>query len=325
MSKLGMRVLDAPDFAEGKQRAVRLPVGDIVAALLLRVRFDLVVTGGTGAGTVYDDAVFRILRAVTVRYDGTDQVTLTGQTLRILNRLFQPEEYPQTPPALTAGTHEVEAQLFVPLNMPWSNQQDDFALPTTLVRNPELLVDWGWATDLYTGEDATGVAIQNADVDLYSFPVEESTRPPQAFAPFLTTRAELPVTQAGTRVRLRLENLRPNMEVRAVLLEAFEGGTAGGDYEYSDALVTAASLNLNRRNVFEQIPFTVLQGRNKVAYALEAPEAGVAVFDAAEAKNTGRGQLWRVAGNTAQYLELDLAAPTGDSFVRATVLATARP
>lgn len=324
MTKIGMRVIDAPDFSEGKQRGVRLPTGDVLNALLLRLRFDLVVTGGTGAGTVYDDAVFRIIRAVTVRYDGTDQVTLTGQTLRILNLLFQPEEYPQTPPALTAGTHAVELQAYIPLNMPWSNDSEAFALPTPLVRNPEFLVDWGFATDLYTGEDATGVAIQNADVDLFSFPLEDSGIPPAAYAPFLTTRAELPVTQAGTRVKLKLENLRRGMEIRAVLLETFEGGAGGGDYEYSDALVTAASLNLNRKDVFDRIPFPVLQGRNKVAYMLAAPQTGVAVFDASENKNTGRGQLWRVDDTTTQFLELDTAAPTGEAFVRATVIATAR-
>jgi hypothetical protein len=321
-----MRVIDAPAFAEQKQQSVRLPSGDVINALLLRLRFDLVVTGGTGVGTVYSDGLFRLIRAVTVRYDGTDQVTLTGPTLRVLNALFQPEEWPQTPPVnLAVGTQEVELQAFIPLNMPWSNDGEDFALPTTLVRAPEFLVDWGVASDLYTGEDAVSVAINNADVDLYSFPVEESGKPPQAFFPFLTTRAELPVTQAGSRVKLKLENLRRGMEIRAVLLEAFEGGTAGADHEYSDALVTAASLNLNRKDVFERIPFSVLQGRNKVAYQLAAPEAGVAVFDASENRNTGRGQLWRVNPDVTQYLELDLAAPTGDSFVRATAIATARP
>lgn len=324
MTKIGMRVIDAPDFAEQKQKSVRLPSGEVINALLLRLRFDLVVTGGTGAGTVYEDALFRLLRAVTVRYDGTDQVSLTGQTLHVLNRLLQPEEYPQTLPTLAVGTHEVELQAYIPLNMPWSNDSENFALPTTLVKAPELLVDWGTVSDLYTGEDAVTVAIANADVDLFSFPVEESGLPPAAYSPFLTTRAELPVTQAGSRVKLKLENLRAGMEIRAVILEAFEGGAGGADHEYSDALVTAASLNLNRRDVFERIPFTVLQSRNSVAYALGTKEPGVAVFDSSENKNTGRGQLWRVDPNVSHYIELDLAAPTGDSFVRATAIATAR-
>lgn len=325
MATYGMVQADAPEFSAGKRRTVALRKHNNLHAVLLRVRGTFNVAGGTGVGTIYGDSLYRLVRSIGIKADGNDMVTIPGQSLHSMLSLLVEAEYDQDPPTtLAAGTAEpIELYLYLPFHMLHSFAPDAFALPTAAVDSPTLVVDWGNADDMVTGEDGD-VTLSDMEVDLYEIPLQGMTMNPSAYAPIIISYNERPFAQSVKRAKIELPNLQPGMELARVLIEAFAGGAGGADYEYDDNLIETIALNLNGEDLIDQVPFDVLRNRNKVAYQLNARKTGVALIDSAEDKRTERGELYNIVGGLKPYIEVDIAMQPGDCFVRATTIATIR-
>lgn len=320
---IGKRSIKPPTFSEGAQTSEALRRENVVKMYLLRVVYDVVLTGGTGAGAPFADAAYRLLRSVQINVGGT-LIHANGHTLGKIVKLFFPALYPQTDPTDdSAGTETGrEAYIPIPFFMPWSMDPDEFGFPSAQAQGT-ILPTWANAAELFTTDaDFTASEIQNAVVNLYEHYYIGAKRPPMSFSGLQIRRKELAVDSSGSP-QLSLDHLRKGQELRAVILEGFAGGSGGQRYDYNDDVLAEIRLDLNGRDVVEATPFSVLQADNVVEYELSARETGVAVaFDAATDKRTRFGDLPVVSSEEPPTLYLSTSKETGDCKVVATTIAT---
>lgn len=323
MPKYGFHAaLKNPDYSPGQRRTVELRRRSVIAWYLLVVSWDHAVTGGSGAGAIYSDAVFRWIDRIELIVAGTARQVYSGQFLRILHKLLGQEEWPQTPPtsvAASASETGRRAYFALPLQMPHSFTPEEFGLPTQLAEDPTLAITWAQYGALFN-ELIDGVpAASNVSVELYEAPVLDPAIPAGSHHALEIRDTFIDITQSGTP-RIELPHLAPGHELRAVIVEAFQGGTGGTDFEYSNSLISKMKLVINGKDVLDLVPFSVLQARNKVAYQLEAIETGVVVIDAAEDKRTAAGELFIIAGTEKPYLEVNAAKQSGECRIRVTTI-----
>jgi hypothetical protein len=323
--RLGNQLVETLDFHEGRTITHKIRQLNILAGLLLRFTGTWTVTGGNGAGTILSDAVWRaFLRRYAVNWNNADMQRAYGPTLRVLEKLFHPAPMIQDgPTALAAATAEgIELNAFIPFYMFHSHRPDEFAFATAdvSVRSPVLQIECGRASEAATGE--TGVlSIANGRIEVYEIPMLGTPTAGDAYSPLLITQIEYAVNANAASARIPFDQMLPGMEIRAVIIESHAKG-AGDEYVHNSDVLTYAALNINGTDVFHRTAATVIRNRNVMFYQLNALETGVAVLDAAEDMNTGRGELWTVRGQLRPYLEVDLQKQAGENRLLITIIAT---
>ena len=326
MTRQGMRAVEAPSFAEGKTRGVTLQERHVLSMLLLRTGYDFDVSGGSGAGDILSDAAYRVAQEITVQADGSPLHNVNGHTLGKIQKLLGREEYSQTDPTTdAAGTSEADRESFIPIpfSMPYSKRPHEFGLPTPTAK-ARLLVKWLSGGDLVDGEDGA-IALSNVDPDLYEVPIYGVPAEPYSkWGAVSIRKIEKDVVSDG-QITVDFDHLTNGQELRLVIIEGMAQGANADEFLYNDSVVTdVGPLDIANQEEFESVPFSVLQQRNKVAYQLSALETGVGILDAAEDRETGRGELWTVRGSQRPFLKLDVAKQTNDTKVIVTTVAGIR-
>ena len=325
-----MERIEAPRVALGQPKSVRLRQLAVVAGYLLVVKFRWRVEGGTGVGQIFADALDRFLQRVEIRAAGQTKQQYTGQTLAAMGRIFAHQttwggRWTHVPPtSLADGTDQPDrvGRYFLPLQMPWSYTPEEYALPTAIVQDPQLVVALGNPSDLVTGEDGTPI-IEDLDAELYEIPYLSIDRRPDEYLALEIQQTTADVLQSSSAYQIKLP-VGGMQEIRAVLVEAFAGGSAGSDYVYSDAVVEEARLSINGIDVFGRVPASEIRERNRQVYRLPEAETGILVFDAAEDLRTNAGELWAVSPRVEPYLDLKVNKAPGDCQLRVTVIGVRR-
>jgi hypothetical protein len=332
--KLTLEKVRAPDppITAGNSDTVEIRRRNVLHSLLGNLRFDYTMTGGTGAGSIPADALFRLIKRIVVN-TGRDIQAYGGPFLYLYHVLFAPESFTQTPPtSVAAGANETDREAWYefPFSMDHSFAPEEFGLPTADPRvvNPTFHIEWSPASELVVGNDGV-VAVANTAFDLYERAYLEPRVPAGGFAPLLIKQKEVAITATG-EVEVRLSHLLsrsdggPGHELRAVFIEAYSGGVSGADYVAADDVVDEIRFQLSGRTVQEQVAWRALQQINRKEYQLAALQAGLAVIDAAADKKTGRGELFSVSGREEPVLTLDVTKQAGDNKVVITTIHTAR-
>lgn len=322
--KTGRATMEMKPAPPSSNVPITIPRQFILTGMLMRFLANFTVTGGTGAGTIPADALARYFRQIRIVLDGETIGTTRGQTLRRISRFFDPAALEQTPPAsLAAGTNTaVEYSLLLPFSMPHSNFPDEFALPVPFVNLPQLVIDTAAAGDLVRNANGA-IGLVNPRIEMTQLPmVLEKNQGgfTDAYSILGWQQYSVDVTLANPTMRVKLENLEPGHEVRAVIIEAEDNGSNGAGYIDSDTLVRSLRFSLNGTDVVEGTPWDVLRNLNKRTYGLAAREPGCVIIDAAEDRNTASGELFSVGDGVLPFLEMDVMPGAGASRVIVTVL-----
>lgn len=323
--RYGMRQVQAPDFSVGGRRDVRLEKESLLRQLTLRTAYTFGTAGGTGVGTIYGDAAYRLARQIQLFAGQRPIHNVDGRALGKIVKLFFPEEYAQTNPAnLTASSsHSCVSEIPIPFFMFQSLVEEQFALPTMADGVFRLVVDWGVAQDLAKGNDGT-VSISAATTELYETPIYGvDPRPFSKWAGLRLSTYRKDVTQTG-KITIQLEDMEPGIEIRALLIEGLAGGSGGTGFDPNNSVISDIAFRINGRDEYEQVRASVIQNRNKVQYQLSSLETGVYVLDAAENWRTERGQLWTVGAGEQPVLTFNVAKQSGDNEVVVTAISAVR-
>lgn len=320
MATFNIESVDAPQYAPGRPSRVELRRQHVVRGYLLRLLYALRVTGGTGTGRIFDDAWARLVRHVSLKIGGRDVISVSGQFLALYNYIFGREEWPQLmPEGLDAGTQDgLLANLYIPLHMIGSNAADAFAMPSAILPVGELLVTWGDAEDLATGEDGL-IEVVDAVPELYEEFHTDPAMAPQMYQGLRMSQYTREVSQSGP-VKIQLSELEAGDEIRAVFVEALAGGSLGADYDYSDDVVQTVRLSVSGRPVRDRVPADLVQDQNVVDYRLPERRVGLYVLDGAPQGDTSPGAMWTVQGRTTPTVEIDAVKADGECLVRVTTV-----
>lgn len=322
--RIGSKKVDAPTAKAGKSVPYALPREGLLRAVTMVITANWTVTGGTGLGTIFSDAIFRLLSSLSLNVGGGPMQQWTGQTLGLVDKLLSVEPYAQDGPTLkAAGTSEaIRLQLDLPFYMPGVLAENAFALPAgARGANPNGSLALAAATALGYGFDGT-VGLSDINVEFYARPHQgrDTAADVRQLGFVVSRQVEFDVAQSGKK-RIVLDQIEKGMEIRGVLVEALSD--AGNGFEYNDSAIKSVELEVDGRPEIEDTPFAVVQGYNKKDYQLSANETGVIVLDAAADRMAGRGQLWTVETDTAPVLVCDFAKQNTDR-ARVTVIAADR-
>lgn len=326
MARIGSELVKSVAVNEGEKVTLEIRKKNLVAGYLVRFTATHVIAGGATNGTAHTDALHRMIQRVRVGMSGIQMQEVDGRTLRVVEKLFQPSTYEQTAPATLAATagQAIELYFLVPFYMFHSYQPEEFALATydPDVQNPTLEVQLGYAREMVYGEDRTH-SLTNARLQFFELPQLGTPLASDVYAPLMMKQWTVNLPAVANGEKLELRGLLPLDEIRAVLIETEDNGAAGADYRYSNAILGDVALRVNGSDAVSRTPAAVMRQRNKSTYGLAASETGVVVLDAAEDKNTGRGELWTVRGELAPELEYDVAAlGAGSNRMRVTAIYT---
>jgi hypothetical protein len=289
---------EAPPGVTNDETSVDLRQRTVNAAYLLRMEGTVGVTGGTGAGTVVDDSVYRPFRRLALNAADFDFQSITGRALYLEHAFMNLSPWPQTPIAdLSDGaSNDVVANILLPGQMLWTLSPDEFGIPTQLLDSPRLVLNMLDAEEMVTGNDGALAFTSGPTFTLYEVPYMELQERGISPAGFLGVRRKTVVkniTQAGD-VQVVLSHLGAGHDLRAVIVNALEAD-ADGKYSPSDTLIEQVrGPILGGVPKFEQNPWDVYQDKNVSEYQLDAVESGAIVLDSAEDKRTDLGQMWKV-------------------------------
>lgn len=312
------------EYSAGRRTSEQLNQRNIVTRYIVRVTGTLVVTGGTGAGTVREDAPGRILAALRILGSSQTIQSWTGRTLWLVQRLFGAAELPQVLPADDiAGSTEIDIRLAVPMHMLRSLTPNQTAFPTAAVASPRIDTDWAPLTEIFDGGDATGVRLDNPRVEIYEdklLGLPADARGPGRFERPFVYSMERAVNAAVTGSLFDMDVVVPGSRLRMLIIEAFAGGAGGGGFDPSDDVLTELSLRLNGVEEYSGIPFSEIQAANKAEYGLAAVQTGVGIIDFAEDMYTAGDALPRVEGLQRPQLVYDATPGAGESKFRVTAV-----
>lgn len=318
----GLKRITAPAFTSAGRTEVEIKHRNLLSSLLLRVAYTWTVTGGTGAGTVFPDAAHRLVRLITLYKGGKAFFTVRGHTLGKMLKLFGTEEYSQTVPSDDAAAAYTGVSFIeIPLYMLHSLLADEFSMPPDPNNPIRAVIDWAGPDDLTYDHDYTSAAFSNVSVELFEQSLLDT---PHLGGIVLVRKFEKDVAAAGDLTFELANGLNPGEELRWIILESFEGGASGIEYQHSSDIIETIRIEANGQDEYEEVSFEAVQQLNKKDYALSSLETGVAVWDAAEDKRTGRGELLTLGRNHDLKIPLTVAAGTGDTKVVLTTVSVVR-
>lgn len=332
MSIKGMiRHPDAPPGATNDETSVDLRQRTVQAAYLLRMTGTVDVTGGTGAGSVPDDSLYRFIRRIALNAADFDFQSVSGRALYLEHAFMNLSPWPQTPIAdlSASASNNIVANYLLPGQMLWSLSPDEFGIPTQLLDSPRMVLNLLDAEEMVTGNDGAFAFSSGPEFTLYEIPYLELQERGINPASFLGVRRKTvvkPVTQAG-ETQVVLSHLGAGHDLRAVIVNALEAD-ADGKYSPSDTLVEdVRGPVLGGVPKFETVPFEVLQDKNVSDYQLAAVQSGAIVLDSAEDKRTDPGQMWKVpAVKEDPTIEFTAGTPSANGArVEVTTISVKRP
>lgn len=331
MSIKGMeRHPTAPAWKTNDETSVDLRKRNVIAAYLLKYTATVDVTGGTGAGSIPDDSVFRFLRRIALNAADFDFMSFTGRFLYLYHLVMGRQLWPQTPvgSVVAASSHDIAANILIPGFMLHSYSPDEFGIPTTLLDSPRLVLNTGTAEDFATGNDGALSFDGDGEFELTEIPYIELQERGINPADFLGVRIKTvtrEISQAG-EINVDLSHLGRGHDLRAVFIQALDTG-AGTKYEPTDALIERVrGPIMGGRPKFERNPWSDYQNKNVADYGLDAVIDGAVILDSAEDKRTDPGEMWKVPNvPETPYVTLETAAPVGTAEVAVTTISVARP
>lgn len=330
MARYGVDTGKRIDFAAGETVTGEIQRKNLLHALNVRIRGNVVVTGGTGAGAPRSRhaALARLVRQVSLLADNNTLQSWYGHALATAMWLLDEEEYAQTLPTDdAAGTYPIDVTYRIPFHELRSLSPDFSAFPSFAVANPQLSISYGNASDLFDADvDATGIAFSDMQVDVIEETLLGTDRNAGRYARPVVVSVNQDVTVDTDELPITLENIKPGMEVSRILIQAFSGGSASDIGDPDDSLIETVKLEIGNKQEI-RAPWAVLQNIDKRAYALEAKEAGVVMLDSAKDRRTepGVGQLWEVRGLDKPVVTVKAAKQTGNCRIRITAIARIAP
>lgn len=322
MAKERLSLVDTIDISFGKrQRPVNLRTTHLLAGVLLRFSATYTMTGGTGVGTMFTDALFRLFSLIQLNTGGEPQLTLTGQTINFIMQALYPTTYVQDQPSsLAAGASEaVECFMYLPLAMPHSFDPLATSLPSYVwpQQPPQLVLDVAAAAIIATGEDGA-IGFTAPQLEVREVQVLDENLDPTVRDFIEIHQVTQNIAAAAARQQVYLPTIAPGKEIVRVIVEGFDNS---GNDVYTDSLITHLRLIIGGQDVQEKESWNILRQINKRDYQLSALYSGVVCLDSASDKGTGPGELWYVGAGDRPYLEVTTTAAAN---VRVTVIAVDR-
>jgi hypothetical protein len=295
----------------------RLPAN--VIALNARLHGNLVVTGGTGAGTIPADVMHRYMHEISTHYDSEERMATDAQFWRWYTRFFMPESPTNTIPlSLSAGTKPVDVTVPVIFNLPHASpaERNRFQLPAPSAVNPVLRIKTGALADLFINEDATSLAFTDAKLELIAHCEEGVVQ--HGYHDLVEVQKYTSTADTATSAHtLELKHVDPTAhELLGVVVVAESGGVGGSGFLVSNTLIETLGFKNDGIDIIEPVSFTSLRNDNKVVYRLSALEDGVVVLDSASDGDTRPGQLWNL-GRTKPMLTMKVVPGSGQNRITA--------
>jgi hypothetical protein len=302
-----------------RQTPIEIRTTHLLAGVFLRLTATFKVTGGSGAGTLLADGMYRLFQLIQFNTGGEPQMTWAGPTMRGMQQAWYPTNFEQKlPTSLAAGTTQaVELWLYIPFAQPHSYTSLDTALPTYVwpEQPPTITLDMAGVDVLASGNNGV-ITLENALIEVREDQLLDESLAPQLRDYMETFTSEKVMGAAAAREKMYLPNLQPGHEVRAVIVETFDANGL-----YTNSVVTHLRMLVSGTDVQEREEVGVLQQIDKRAYNLAALVPGFVFLDAAKDKGTELGELWYIAPGDRPYLEF---ACTGACMIRLTILAVSR-
>lgn len=332
----GLEKIDAPEFAAGKTRKVKLPQTDVIAELVGNLTGQIDITGGTGAGDPFADGANRAVDEYRLRVGKQTLQAVKAQTLGVVASVVEAAEFDQTIPSDdAAGTSEtVDAWHAIPQYMLRSLVPDSLAFPANAFsKTPILEVAFAPADAWFTNDaDATDFSYAgNEEYELYMRPLQgELPGSPRAiaarFPPLLAAYEEYAVETSESAAKIRLENIELGDEIRLLVIETFSAGVDGKRYEFDSSVIDDFRLELDDDDIYGETSFAAAQQQNVRQYdTLTAKKTGVVIVDSAEDRQTGPGDLWRRTDpRSTPILHMSTSKQTGECLVRVTTFSVRR-
>ena len=317
-----LRKLQGLSYRAGERRTYPIPKRNALTGLRLSHAGTLVVTGGTGAGTVLTDHPYRHYAEISVSSTrkgalGGPIIVYAGTTLYFLDQFFQPNGRHQDVLADdAAGSDAIEFNVRVPLNLPGSIDPEFAYLDTTRMpgQGPELAVRYAALGALIDGEDATGLAItDNPDVTVHEELIAHTTRG-SVFEPWANTSVT-DVNASSSNFMAKLPEVPSDVLVAHVLVEAQYTPTS--ELRATDALFNELELQLGGVTMDGPVTWNQLRSQNRDQLQLSARVSGAALFTAMP--NGIPNQLWPV-GTGESVIVGDVTKQTGVNRVRTSVI-----
>lgn len=307
----------APVFSEGNPSSIEIRQKNILRAIQLRVKGNIVVTGGTGAGSIHADAPYRVARIISSSWDGEERQSVFGTDLKTFHNLFNPKERTQTfPTTLTAGTKAFDVIYTLPFGMPHCKDEQSrrFALPTKVVDAPMLGVQWGNVGDLtYGATDYTSIAYSGVTVEVYEITMHGVAPAVRGYyLPLMLKTSFQRIVEDVTGEVHELPGWVGGQEIRAVIATALEHGAGDTDYRASSTLLTKLGLGVNGVEEMEPVATAIIQGDNEQDYNLSTIPTGVAVLDSATDRDVSPGQIHVLQRGMKPYVKFDADHNSGN-------------
>lgn len=249
-----------------------LPLGEGWYVLMLR--FNNVITIGTGAGPVAEGELL-IIKQVRVETSAGEVIcNLPGRALYKIATMKSRTTPRKDAVAAANGTYRVDLPIyFVDDSM---NRPEDTILDTSRYSGIKLDITYGTVSDLYT---APGTASMTASLDV---DIERTKgRLPKKALPILHAYYGAAESQdASVKTTIDLDR-SPDIAYKRLFSHESASGTAGGVFTGTNAddvkdleSIVDQSGDIVRERIHE-----IIQNQNKRDYQLETVMAGVTVFD----------------------------------------------
>jgi hypothetical protein len=322
MAKERLSLTKTHDITFGRRNTpIQIRTTHLLAGLLLRFSATYTMTGGSGVGTMFADALFRLFQLVTVTTGGEPQLTLTGQTINAIMSALYPTNYQHDQPVslAAAASESVECFLYLPFAQPHSFDPLATALPSYVwpQQPQQLVVDFDAAGVVASGEDGV-IGFTAPQLEVREVQVLDENMDPTVRDFMRIVQTEQNIGAASSREQVYLPGMTPGEEIRLVLVETFDNT---GAFVYTNTIVSHLRLIVAGQDVQEKESFDLLRQINKRDYNLAALMSGCVFLDSASDRGTALGELWYVSEGDRPYMEV---TTTAACKVRVTVIAIQR-
>lgn len=287
--------------------------------LVVNISGTLDVSGGTGDGTLNTEAIARLIRRITVRWDGFDLVQpMEARDLAALGRRLTGQPLSGTPVTIPGiQTTNFELKFFIPFARSYNADPFDTALPPLQVRK-EFVVEIEWetarsnavvGTSLGSGAIITGgdrvVALTNVQATVLPRQARNAARP--WYIPQISAYETVQFNAANPRLVLDMEQ---NEAFDAVLFRTLEDSLRD-----PANLINTLTFETKNVKVLEDVPFTDLRAIEEDMFpgVVDASEVGNLFLRFADGGKLGNAV--NPAQLTLPKFEFDVATPNNNPGV----------
>ncbi len=249
-----------------------IPVGE--GHHVWNLRFNFVVTIGTGAGAVTEGTLLAIKNVYAVTDRGEVVVNLPGRALYKIAAY----KYGATPTltALAAASATYYVHLPIVFSDRRLNRPEDTVLDTSRYRSIRLQITMGSISDLFTAPGTATVAM-TLDMEIEK---TFGALPADAKPFYYVSYDSRPPTDASTSTTVKLDR-SPDMSIKRLYVHSSASGTAGSLWTGTNAddVQDTSAIRESNRFITRDRKHEMIQNQNKIDSGLESILAGVEVFD----------------------------------------------